>query len=94
MALGDQPQVPPDVPPALLAAAEEGARPAVIPVHRYQRGNPVLVGRRLWPRMMSLQGDAGAAALLRAHPAWVREVRFDHPMPADVDTTADIQDLP
>jgi len=94
VALGDQPRVPEEVPSALLAAAEEFGRPAVVPVYRYQRGNPVLVGRRLWARMMSLQGDAGAAALLRAHPPWVHEVRFDHPMPADLDFPADIQDFP
>ena len=93
VALGDQPRVPPDVPPALLAAAEESSRDAIVPVYRYQRGNPVLVGRPLWVRMMGLQGDAGAAALLRAHPGWVLEVRFDHAAPADVDSPADIRDL-
>lgn len=92
--LGDQPRIPPDVPPALLTAAVESGRPAVVPVYRYQRGNPVLVARWLWERLMSLEGDAGAAALLRAHPAWVQEVRFDHPAPADVDVPADIPDLP
>jgi molybdenum cofactor cytidylyltransferase len=94
VALGDQPLIPPDVPPALLAAAGESGRVAIVPVYRYQRGNPVLVGRPLWPRMMSLQGDAGAAGLLQAHPGWVLEVRFDHTAPADVDSPADIEDLP
>jgi CTP:molybdopterin cytidylyltransferase MocA len=94
VALGDQPRIPTDVPPALLAAAEESGRSAIVPVYRYQRGNPVLVGRPLWIRMMSLQGDAGAGALLRAHPGWVHEVRFDHPTPADVDLAEDIQDIP
>jgi CTP:molybdopterin cytidylyltransferase MocA len=88
--LADQPRIPPDVPPALLAAAAESGRPAVVPVYRYQRGNPVLVGRELWERLMSLEGDAGAAGLLRAHPAWVQEVRFDHPAPADIDTPTDL----
>lgn len=92
--LGDQPRIPPEVPPALLAAAAETGRPAVVPVYRYQRGNPVLVGRRLWERLMSLEGDAGAAALLRAHPAWVQEVRFDHPAPADIDVPSDVPDAP
>lgn len=94
VALGDQPLIPPEVPPALLAAAEETGRPVVIPVYRYQRGNPVLVARPLWGRLMSLQGDAGAGALFRAHPAWVQEVRFDRAAPADVDTLDDFQNLP
>ena len=93
VALGDQPRIPPEVPPALLAAAPDSGRDAIVPVYRYQRGHPVLIGRPLWPRMMSLAGDTGAAGLLRAHPGWVLEVRFDHSAPADVDLPADIQDL-
>jgi CTP:molybdopterin cytidylyltransferase MocA len=94
IALGDQPQIPAEVPGALLAAAEASGRPAIVPVYRYQRGNPVLVARHLWPWMMSLQGDAGAAALLKAHPAWVHEVRFDHAVPVDLDVPTDIQTFP
>jgi molybdenum cofactor cytidylyltransferase len=94
IALGDQPQIPADVPAALLAGAEESGRPAVVPVYRYQRGNPVLVARSLWARLMSLQGDVGAAVMLQAHPAWVYEVRFDHSPPADIDLPTDIQNFP
>lgn len=94
VALGDQPQVPPEVPGALLAGAEESGRPAIVPVYRYQRGNPVLVARPLWASLMGLSGDAGAAALLQAHPAWVHEVRFDFPAPADIDTPGDIPRRP
>ena len=90
LVLGDQPHIPADVPPALLAAAAESGRSAVVPVYRYQWGNPVLFGRALWERLMSLEGDAGAAALLRAHPGWVHEVRFDHPVPADIDVPTDV----
>jgi molybdenum cofactor cytidylyltransferase len=91
--LGDQPSIPPDVPAGLLAGMEDSGRPAVIPKYRYQRGNPVLIDRFLWPRLMSLEGDAGAARLLQAHPEWVHEVRFDHPPPRDVDTPQDLDDL-
>jgi len=92
--LGDQPHVPPEVPAALLAGAEESDRPAIVPVYRYQRGNPVLVARPLWARLMSLSGDAGAAGLLQAHPAWVHEVRFDYAAPADIDTPDDLPGTP
>jgi molybdenum cofactor cytidylyltransferase len=94
VALGDQPQVPREVPEGLLAGAAESGRPVVVPVYRYQRGNPVLVARPLWSRLMSLEGDAGANALFRAHPAWVHEVRFDFPLPPDIDTPSDFQNLP
>lgn len=94
VALGDQPAIPPDVPRALLAEAAEADRPAIVPVYRYQRGNPVLMGRPLWSRVMNLEGDAGAAGLLAAHPGWVHEVRVDHAPPADIDLPGDLEDLP
>ena len=93
VALGDQPRIPSDVPDALLAAAGETMRPAIVPVYRYERSNPVLFDRSLWPRLMSMEGDTGAAELLRAHPEWVHEVRFDHLPPRDVDTEDDVADL-
>ncbi|MCB2223482.1 MAG: nucleotidyltransferase family protein [Actinobacteria bacterium] len=91
--LADQPFIPADVPPGLLDGMDRSGKPAVVPKYRYQRGNPVLVDRFLWPRLMSLEGDAGAARLLQAHPEWVHEVRFDHPAPRDIDTEQDLGDL-
>lgn len=91
--LGDQPRIPPEVPGRLVEALSDSGRPAVVPVYRYERGNPVLFARSLWPRLMTLEGDAGAAGLLAAHREWVEEVRFDHLPPRDVDTAADVADL-
>lgn len=91
--LGDQPEIPTDVPHALLAAAEESDRPALVPVYRWERGNPVLFRRRLWDRLMALEGDVGAAGLLKAHTDWVHEVRVDHRAPGDLDTEDDVTDL-
>ncbi len=93
VALGDQPDIPPDVPAGLVAAAEWSTRPALVPVYRYERSNPVLFARSLWERLMSFEGDIGASSTLRAHPEWVEEVRFDHLPPRDVDTAADVADL-
>lgn len=93
VALADQPRIPSDVPETLLDVAAESSRPAIVPVYRYEQSNPVLFDRSLWPRLMSLEGDTGAAALLRAHPEWVEEVRFDHLPPRDVDTEDDVADL-
>jgi molybdenum cofactor cytidylyltransferase len=89
--LGDQPEIPAEVPPALLEAQEESRRPVAIPVYRYQRGNPALVERSLWPRLMNLTGDTGASDLFRAHPHWVTEVRFDSLMPRDLDEPGDLE---
>jgi molybdenum cofactor cytidylyltransferase len=91
--LGDQPGIPPDVPQQLLDAAETSSRLAIVPVYRYERSNPVLFRRRLWERLMTLEGDQGAAELLRAHADWVEEVRVDHLPPRDIDTASDVADL-
>lgn len=93
VALGDQPKIPDEVPGALLEAAEQATRPAIVPVYRYERGNPVLFLRPMWPRLMTLDGDAGASDLLRAHDEWVEEVRIDHLPPKDIDTEADLADM-
>jgi molybdenum cofactor cytidylyltransferase len=93
VALGDQPGIPDDVPPELIAAARVATRPAVVPVYRYERANPVLFERSLWERLMALEGDIGASGFLLAHPNLVEEVRFGHLPPRDVDTESDVSDL-
>ena len=93
VALGDQPEIPPDVPAQLLDAAEWSDRPAIVPVYRYERANPVLFDRRIWPRLMALEGDHGASAFLKSHPELVEEVRVDHVPPHDVDTEEDAAEL-
>ena len=93
IALGDQPHIPSEVPGALIAALEDSGRQAAVPKYRYERANPVLIHRSLWPRLMSLEGDSGAARLLQTHPEWVEEVWIDHTPPIDVDTRDDVADL-
>jgi len=91
--LADQPLIPAEVPQGLIDGMDQSSRPAAVPKYRYQPGNPVLLDRFLWPRLMSLEGDSGAARLFKAHPEWVHEVRFDHPAPRDIDTPQDLSDL-
>jgi molybdenum cofactor cytidylyltransferase len=93
VALGDQPAIPADVPQRLIDAAIDSTKQAVVPVYRYDRGNPVLLERSLWERLMALEGDTGASAFLAAHPRVVEEVRFDHMPPRDIDTEFDVSDL-
>jgi molybdenum cofactor cytidylyltransferase len=91
--LGDQPGIPSDVPVRLLEALDESIRPVMVPVYRYERGNPVLFDRSLWPRLMTLTGDVGAATFVTTHPEWVEEVRFEDLPPRDIDTIDDVADL-
>lgn len=91
--LGDQPEVPAGVVERMLEAQRRSPRLAVVPKYRYVWGNPVIVSRALWERVMSLEGDEGAKRLLQAHPEWVEEVWVDALPPRDVDTPADVEEL-
>lgn len=91
--MGDQPDVSPEVVTELLASHRKAGRQVTIPKYRYTLGNPVVVDRSLWSRVMSLEGDEGAMRLWRAHPEWVNEVWFSEQMPRDIDTEADITDM-
>lgn len=91
--IGDQPDVSPEVVEELLVSHKRSANPVTVPKYRYTRGNPVVVDRSLWPRLMSLEGDDGAGRLWQAHPEWVNEVWFSELGPRDVDTEVDVVDL-
>lgn len=91
--IGDQPDVSPSVVDELLASHGRAGLPVTMPKYRYNRGNPVIVDRALWPRLMSLEGDEGAARLFQAHPEWVNEVWFSDLAPKDVDSESDVAEL-
>lgn len=91
--IGDQPNLDRRVVGEVVAAFAQSSLPVTIPKYRYTWGNPVMVDRSLWPRLMSLEGDEGAQRLFKAHPEWVEEVWTDHLPPRDVDTEADLAEL-
>ncbi len=93
--LADQPLVGPPVVRALagayLAAAETPA--AVAPVHQGRRGNPVLIGHRLYAELQELTGDTGPRELLRRHAAEMLLVEAGPEVLIDVDSPADYERL-
>ena len=91
--MGDQPSVAVEVVEELMASHAKAAQPVSVPKYRYSPGNPVLVDRSMWPRLMSMEGDEGASRLWRAHPEWVNEVWFSDLAPRDVDTETDVVEL-
>lgn len=91
--IGDQPEVPVELVTELLESHSRAGKPVTVPKYRYSWGNPVVVDRSLWARVMSLEGDEGARRLWQAHPEWVNEVWFSDSAPRDVDTEADVDDL-
>ena len=94
VALADQPKVRADVVEALLAEQKKSRLPVVVPRYRYTWGNPVLIDRSLWGRIMAnISGDVGARSLFQAHPEWVAEVWFEDIPPRDIDTKFDLDDM-
>jgi molybdenum cofactor cytidylyltransferase len=86
--LGDMPLVTPTIVARLVAAfAERPTAKAVVPTAGGQRGNPILIGRRLFPEVMALTGDVGARRLLESAGDDVIEVAIDDgAVLTDVDT--------
>jgi CTP:molybdopterin cytidylyltransferase MocA len=89
IALADQPRLPPDVVPALLAAWERSGKAITAPVYRGTQGTPVLFAASLFGELTGLRGDVGARAVVGARPERVELVTLDVAMPADVDTPED-----
>ena len=63
--LGDMPRVPTIVLRRMAEAVVGGAQ-AAAPIFKGRRGNPVLLGRALFPELLALTGDAGARGVLQA----------------------------
>ena len=86
--LGDMPRVPAALIRRLAAVfAEQPGTGAVVPVSLAGRGNPVLIGAKLFPAVMALTGDAGARRLIDAAGADLIEVAVDEPsVHEDIDT--------
>ena len=92
--LGDQPRIPIGVIDKLLAEQKRSKLPVAVPRYRYAWGNPVLIDRSIWTRIMAnIEGDRGAMGLFRAHPDWVQEVWFEEIPPRDIDTQFDLADM-
>jgi len=88
--LGDMPLIRSELIDRLIADFEAGGASAVAPSHDGRRGNPVLLGRGLFPSVARLSGDAGARALLRTRDD-VREIETDDAgVILDVDAASDL----
>ncbi|MBW3667209.1 MAG: nucleotidyltransferase family protein [Actinobacteria bacterium] len=91
--IGDQPEISTEIVEQLAESHEGAGKPVTVPKYRYNWGNPVIVERPLWPRLMSLEGDEGAQRLWQAHPEWINEVWFSEAPPRDVDDDIDVAEL-
>ncbi|MBA2278349.1 MAG: nucleotidyltransferase family protein [Chloroflexia bacterium] len=65
--LGDQPDIDPTMISALIAARRETAAPVVMATYGDQPSNPVLFGRETFADLMTVTGDQGGRAVVRAY---------------------------
>ena len=91
--LGDQPFLPAEIIPALVAALARTGKAIVAPRYRDGRGNPVLFTRPVFPELLDIKGDQGARSVLERDLGRVALVDFDFPMPQDLDTPEDYDRL-
>lgn len=90
--LADMPAVTGATLDQLIAAFERAPQcPAVAPVHRGRRGNPVLLGGSLFARLATLRGDEGARAMLRSVDGVVEIAVDDEGVITDIDTREDLE---
>lgn len=92
--LADQPLVTPDIINRLIKAFQGPGAPLVIPFYQGRRGNPVLVARSLFPRLLSLSADTGARVLFDEYKSSILRVDVDtDAVLVDVDTVQDYETL-
>ncbi|WP_363346080.1 nucleotidyltransferase family protein [Methylocystis echinoides] len=91
--LADMPGVSSGLIDGLIFAFEKAPEaPAIVPVQGGRRGNPALLAKSLFPRLMALEGDEGAKRLLSELDG-VIELPVDEDVLNDVDVPSDLDRL-
>jgi molybdenum cofactor cytidylyltransferase len=93
--LGDQPEVGGGLIDRLLELQEGSSRPAAALSFNGLLHPPVVLERELWGDLMSLEGDVGCRAVIRARPELVARLDSagDLNHPVDLDTPEDYRRL-
>ncbi|MFI5283908.1 MAG: NTP transferase domain-containing protein [Candidatus Dormibacterales bacterium] len=93
--LGDQPEISAALLDGLLDLQESSGLPAAALSFNGLLHPPVVLKRELWGDLMSLEGDVGCRAVIRARPELVARLAAveDRNHPVDVDTLEDYQRL-
>jgi molybdenum cofactor cytidylyltransferase len=90
VALGDQPDIGPDVVRKLVEVWQHTGYVIVTARYRGVRAPPVLLARQTFRDVAALVGDVGAKAIMDQHPESVGFVDIDADPPRDVDTPGDV----
>lgn len=90
VALGDQPDVRPEIIRALIDVWRQTGHVIVTARYRGVRAPPVLLARPVFRDVAALVGDVGAKALMDQHPDNVGYVDIDSDVPRDIDSPGDL----
>jgi xanthine/CO dehydrogenase XdhC/CoxF family maturation factor/CTP:molybdopterin cytidylyltransferase MocA len=88
----DQPALDGETLDALIAAHEKNGKPIVVSSYGEAWGAPMLVARKYWHELKSLEGDRGAQPIAYRHTGEVETVAFPEGA-CDIDTRADYEAL-
>jgi molybdenum cofactor cytidylyltransferase len=92
--LGDQARLQPDTIDHLLESFWSSEKDICVPVCRGKRGNPTIFSRALYSKLMAIEGDIGARAIIQENPAQVLSVEVDDPLGfVDIDSQEDLAGL-
>jgi molybdenum cofactor cytidylyltransferase len=90
--LADQPNITSSLIDDLLTRYRRTLAPVVAPVHRDQRGNPVLFDRELFSDLLDLKGDEGGRSIIERHRSQLELVEVaDETVFLDIDTVDDYE---
>lgn len=93
VALGDQPDVRPDIIRSLITTWRATGHLIVTARYRGVRAPPVLLSRPVFRDVLALVGDVGAKAVMDMHPESVGYVDLDADVPRDIDSPGDLDAL-
>ena len=94
LCLVDHPAVSAATVQKLVGSFQQSPAPVVIPTYQGQRGHPVLIGRALFPALLSLAPSEGANTIIRSHGDATQFVGVDDPgILLDVDAPETYQRL-
>jgi CTP:molybdopterin cytidylyltransferase MocA len=93
--LGDQPEIGGGLIDTLLDLQEQSGLPAAALSFGRLLHPPVVLERKLWGDLMTLEGDVGCRAVIRARPALVARLSSGDDLnhPVDLDTPEDYRRL-
>lgn len=92
--LGDQPFIRPQTLHQIIGGYHRSGAQIVIPTHQGKRGNPVLLGRSVFPEVMALEGDTGCRAIFPKRLDAILKVEVEDPgILLDIDNQDDYDRL-